>query len=155
MAEPKVTLIKKELSRRCGLINKRDGYYTDIGKTVKRGPIDFDKDDLPAICIMGGEIEGVARQVPGQLSGLPIVIEAHAFIQLADHPEDLADQMIQDITDAIEQSVSMQDIKAAVIKRPPEYVGSQIVYPQGPREIVSVSVQYQINFSRGYGKTTN
>lgn len=156
MAEPKITTVKKELSARCEQINGSGGYYTKIGREVVRGPApeSINESDLPITYVRGGEISGEGNISNSQLSGFSIVFESHDKAT-TQNPEDHADMMLDDLHRAIEQTVPMSQIKSSVIKKQPEFVAETIGYPGGSGKFVSVSVEYKISISRGYGQTTN
>jgi len=156
MAEPKITIVKKELCSRCEQINSSNGYYTNIGREVVRGPVpeSINETDLPLTYVRGGEISGEGNVSNSQRSGFSIVFESHDKVT-TENPEDQADMMLDDLHRAIEQAVSMSQIKSSVIKKQPEFIAEAIGYPGGSGKFVSVSVEYQIYISRPYGQTTN
>lgn len=154
MADPDISQIKKELTTRCQSISQAGGFYTDLGLDVRRAPIDLDNNDVPVVGIYEAEINAEDRQAKSQHVSTIINIEAHKKIETA-NPEDEADQMKADIYRAVEKTVTPVEVRAAVIKTPPEYVTDVTEYPKGVERIVSVIVQYKITYRRNYGNPTN
>lgn len=156
MADPIETQILKEIQARLEMISRRDGYRTDLGQRVYRGPINIDDADLaiPMTCVITSGITAVDQKGNKQQSAIGINIESHHRITY-EHGEDQAMDMLRDIYDAIEQIPGSANVQTNAIKRQPVFDSASVEYPNGPREIVSTVASYQIIYVRDYGKTTS
>ena len=150
MSDPKEVQILKEITERCATINRRDGFYTDIGNNVKRGPINLSACDFPIMSVLSGTPAGAERVADRQRNSFSVTIEAHREIENHDAPEDEGWEMANDIYRAVEKRLDMSKPNALVVKRI-EFVSCAVGYPEGEGAIVSAIVEYSINYSRGYG----